>query len=67
MGLRSLEDYENERQREIEASKNWDKAEIACPMCGSELLFVYQTILLSSPSQRAVKCSQCDFFTNVLA
>ena len=67
MGLKSLEEYENEREkREERARRDRNKTGIACPECGSELLFVDPgVVLLTSPPQKGVKCSQCDFFTSI--
>ena len=43
------------------------KSGLACPKCGSELMYVDQNLLLSSPPQRRVQCSKCNHIDYILA
>ena len=42
------------------------KSGLACPKCGSELMYVDQNLLLSSPPQRRVQCSKCNHIDYIL-
>ena len=43
------------------------KSGLACPKCGSELMYVDQNLLLSNPPQRKVQCSKCNHIDYILA
>jgi DNA-directed RNA polymerase subunit M/transcription elongation factor TFIIS len=53
--LKSIKEHNNLFTKEISFSTG-----IACPKCGSELMYVDQNLLLSSPPQRRVQCSKCN-------
>lgn len=53
--LKSIKEHNNLFTKEISFS-----TKIACPKCGSELMYVDQNLLLSSPPQRRVQCSKCN-------
>ena len=53
--LKSIKEHNNRFTKEIAFSTG-----IACPKCGSELMYVDQNLLLSSPPQRRVQCSKCN-------
>ena len=53
--LKSIKEHNNRVTKEISFSTG-----IACPKCGSELMYVDQNLLLSSPPQRRVQCSKCN-------
>ena len=42
------------------------KSGLACPKCGSELMYVDQNLLLSNPPQRRVQCSKCNHIDYIL-
>jgi uncharacterized coiled-coil protein SlyX len=60
--LKSIKEHNNRFTKEISFSTG-----IACPKCGSELMYVDQNLLLSSPPQRRVQCSKCNHIDCVLA
>ena len=43
------------------------KSGLACPKCGSELMYVDQNLLLSNPPKRRVQCSKCNHIDYILA
>ena len=53
--LKSIKEHNNLFTKEIAFSTG-----IACPKCGSELMYVDQNLLLSNPPQRRVQCSKCN-------
>ena len=59
--LKSIKEHNNLFTKEIAFSTG-----IACPKCGSELMYVDQNLLLSNPPQRKVQCSKCNHIDYVL-
>ena len=59
--LKSIKEHNNRFTKEISFS-----TKIACPKCGSELMYVDQNLLLSSPPQRRVQCSKCNHIDYIL-
>lgn len=59
--LKSIKEHNNRFTKEISFSTG-----IACPKCGSELMYVDQNLLLSSPPQRRVQCSKCNHIDYIL-
>ena len=59
--LKSIKEHNNLFTKEISFSTG-----IACPKCGSELMYVDQNLLLSSPPQRRVQCSKCNHIDYIL-
>ena len=59
--LKSIREHNNLFTKEISFS-----TKIACPKCGSELMYVDQNLLLSSPPQRRVQCSKCNHIDYIL-
>ena len=53
--LKSIKEHNNRFTKEIAFSTG-----IACPKCGSELMYVDQNLLLSNPPKRRVQCSKCN-------
>ena len=53
--LKSIKEHNNRFTKEISFSTG-----IACPKCGSELMYVDQNLLSSNPPQRRVQCSKCN-------
>ena len=60
--LKSIKEHNNLFTKEIAFSTG-----IACPKCGSELMYVDQNLLLSNPPQRKVQCSKCNHIDYILA
>ena len=60
--LKSIKEHNNCFTKDISFSTG-----IACPKCGSELMYVDQNLLLSSPPQRRVQCSKCNHIDYILA
>ena len=42
------------------------KSGLACPKCGSELMYVDQYLLLTNPPKRRVQCSKCNHIDYIL-
>ena len=42
------------------------KSGLACPKCGSELMYVDQNLLLSNPPKRRVQCSKCNHIDYII-
>ena len=42
------------------------KSGLACPKCGSELMYVDHYLLLTNPPQRCVQCSKCNHIDYIL-
>ena len=59
--LKSIKEHNNRFTKEISFS-----TKIACPKCGSELMYVDQNLLLSNPPQRRVQCSKCNHIDYIL-
>ena len=59
--LKSIKEHNNRFTKEISFSTG-----IACPKCGSELMYVDQNLLLSNPPQRRVQCSKCNHIDYIL-
>ena len=59
--LKSIKEHNNLFTKEIAFSTG-----IACPKCGSELMYVDQNLLLTSPPQRRVQCSKCNHIDYIL-
>ena len=59
--LKSIKEHNNLFTKEIAFSTG-----IACPKCGSELMYVDQNLLLSNPPQRRVQCSKCNHIDYIL-
>ena len=59
--LKSIKEHNNRFTKEISFSTG-----IACPKCGSELMYVDQNLLLSNPPQRCVQCSKCNHIDYIL-
>ena len=59
--LKSIKEHNNLFTKEISFSTG-----IACPKCGSELMYVDQYLLLTSPPQRRVQCSKCNHIDYIL-
>ena len=59
--LKSIREHNNLFTKEISFS-----TKIACPKCGSELMYVDQNLLLSNPPQRRVQCSKCNHIDYIL-
>ena len=59
--LKSIKEHNNRFTKEISFSTG-----IACPKCGSELMYVDQNLLLTSPPQRRVQCSKCNHIDYIL-
>ena len=59
--LKSIKEHNNCFTKDISFSTG-----IACPKCGSELMYVDQNLLLSSPPQRRVQCSKCNHIDYIL-
>ena len=59
--LKSIREHNNLFTKEISFSTG-----IACPKCGSELMYVDQNLLLSNPPQRKVQCSKCNHIDYIL-
>ena len=59
--LKSIKEHNNRFTKEIAFSTG-----IACPKCGSELMYVDQNLLLTSPPQRRVQCSKCNHIDYIL-
>ena len=59
--LKSIKEHNNLFTKEISFSTG-----IACPKCGSELMYVDQNLLLTNPPQRRVQCSKCNHIDYVL-
>jgi hypothetical protein len=60
--LKSIKEHNNLFTKEISFSTG-----IACPKCGSELMYVDQYLLLTNPPQRRVQCSKCNHIDYILA
>ena len=60
--LKSIKEHNNRFTKEISFS-----TKIACPKCGSELMYVDQNLLLSNPPKRRVQCSKCNHIDYILA
>jgi len=59
--LKSIKEHNNLFTKEISFSTG-----IACPKCGSELMYVDQNLLLTNPPQRRVQCSKCNHIDYIL-
>ena len=59
--LKSIKEHNNRFTKEISFSTG-----IACPKCGSELMYVDQNLLLSNPPKRRVQCSKCNHIDYIL-
>ena len=59
--LKSIKEHNNRFTKEIACSTG-----IACPKCGSELMYVDQNLLLTSPPQRRVQCGKCNHIDYIL-
>ena len=59
--LKSIKEHNNRFTKEISFSTG-----IACPKCGSELMYVDHYLLLSNPPQRKVQCSKCNHIDYIL-
>ena len=59
--LKSIKEHNNRFTKEISFSTG-----IACPKCGSELMYVDQNLLLTNPPQRRVQCSKCNHIDYIL-
>ena len=59
--LKSIKEHNNCFTKDISFSTG-----IACPKCGSELMYVDQNLLLSNPPQRRVQCSKCNHIDYIL-
>ena len=59
--LKSIKEHNNRFTKEISFS-----TKIACPKCGSELMYVDQYLLLTNPPQRRVQCSKCNHIDYIL-
>ena len=59
--LKSIKEHNNLFTKEIAFSTG-----IACPKCGSELMYVDQNLLLTNPPQRRVQCSKCNHIDYIL-
>lgn len=59
--LKSIKEHNNRFTKEISFSTG-----IACPKCGSELMYVDHYLLLTNPPQRRVQCSKCNHIDYVL-
>ena len=59
--LKSIKEHNNRFTKEISFS-----TKIACPKCGSELMYVDQNLLLTNPPQRRVQCSKCNHIDYIL-
>ena len=59
--LKSIKEHNNLFTKEIAFS-----TKIACPKCGSELMYVDQNLLLTNPPQRCVQCSKCNHIDYIL-
>ena len=59
--LKSIKEHNNRFTKEIAFSTG-----IACPKCGSELMYVDQNLLLSNPPKRRVQCSKCNHIDYIL-
>lgn len=62
MKLISISDH-NDRIRHLLESKYLTGVE--CPHCGNELQYTDNTILLSYPGQRNVKCFKCEWNSSI--
>lgn len=60
--LKSIKEHNNLFTKEISFSTG-----IACPKCGSELMYVDHYLLLTNPPQRRVQCSKCNHIDYILA
>ena len=59
--LKSIKEHNNLFTKEISFS-----TKIACPKCGSELMYVDHYLLLTNPPQRRVQCSKCNHIDYIL-
>ena len=59
--LKPIKEHNNRFTKEISFSTG-----IACPKCGSELMYVDQYLLLTNPPQRRVQCSKCNHIDYIL-
>ena len=59
--LKSIKEHNNRFTKEISFSTG-----IACPKCGSELMYVDHYLLLTNPPQRCVQCSKCNHIDYIL-
>ena len=59
--LKSIKEHNNRFTKEISFSTG-----IACPKCGSELMYVDHYLLLTNPPQRRVQCSKCNHIDYIL-
>ena len=59
--LKSIKEHNNRFTKEISFSTG-----IACPKCGSELMYVDQFTFLTNPPQRRVQCSKCNHIDYIL-
>ena len=59
--LKSIREHNNLFTKEISFSTG-----IACPKCGSELMYVDHYLLLTNPPQRCVQCSKCNHIDYIL-
>ena len=59
--LKSIKEHNNCFTKDISFSTG-----IACPKCGSELMYVDQNLLLTNPPQRRVQCSKCNHIDYIL-
>ena len=59
--LKSIKEHNNRFTKEISFS-----TKIACPKCGSELMYVDHYLLLTNPPQRCVQCSKCNHIDYIL-
>ena len=59
--LKSIKEHNNLFTKEISFS-----TKIACPKCGSELMYVDHYLLLTNPPQRCVQCSKCNHIDYIL-
>jgi len=66
--LKSLEEYEQEKWKEIYSQSKNNGTGIACPQCGDELIeSMPVTLLCSDPPRKSVKCEVCNFNGSILA
>lgn len=60
--LKPLDEFNKERQKYHQLAESHPKHNgLQCPDCGMELMDADDLMLLSSPPQRKVVCSSCDF------
>ena len=61
MSLKTIQEHNDEVYHRL---GNYNTS-VECPNCGKELQFVDNTVMLSNPPQRDVKCFECGYTNRI--